>query len=195
MLLLLLSCGIVTHTVTLSALKWDNSFVRRFQDEHFRAGTLIKSSVLWLKVALVHAVRRKHIAEGLLLSTPLLAHSQARLVPLELQVVDAEERVRFGEILGRATLEALQRTRSHAGNVGHVGAACHPIAAPVYDKYVRTILEERYGTPDQGTLPPTERTMTSSSWSCKDPFDGREHRWNSGKRRFGGRRRYRARIW
>ena len=60
---------------------------------------------------------------------------------------------------GAPTLEALAKIGATYTAASHVGATCLPIDAPVYEHYLADLLAQRKGTPDEGTLPPTDLTM------------------------------------
>ena len=62
------------------------------------------------------------------------------------------ERVRMGEILGRATLQALEGVSEFAGT-GPVAAEVFGIAAPVYEQTLKDVVDENHG------LPPTDLKM------------------------------------
>ena len=70
------------------------------------------------------------------------------------------ELLRFGEILGEATLEGLRHSGAPRGSE-RVGGSSHVVDAPLYESYLADILAERKGTPNEGALPPTDLTMAT----------------------------------
>ena len=78
-------------------------------------------------------------------------------IPEELQEREhwfTAERTRMGEILGRATVRALEGATGFAGT-GPVASKVRTIAAPVYDQKLSVVLAENDG------LPPTDLTMAT----------------------------------
>jgi len=76
-------------------------------------------------------------------------------IPEEIEAKEswyAEERDRFGGILGRAAIRALQSIPTYTGNAT-VSSQVRPVLAPVYDRVLGEILAEH------GYLPPTDLIM------------------------------------